>query len=195
MNRLVLFIASNHDTTGTAFTSGGPSKVVAARMTALARSAWRVAQKDTLDLDIRNVFKPSLTDYDFIIYMSPSVTCDRSSGDRKQRQFKNIRLQENEDTSLLGYEQVQVFLTELESLYATSIVFFHDPSTRSVIAGIWNPQNACRPFKISMGFGMKPVKISNSKEGNQLVEIDKQAILADIARLGGDMITRIDTHP
>jgi U3 small nucleolar RNA-associated protein 22 len=195
MNRMVLFVASNHDTTGTVFTDGGPSKVVAARMTALARSAWRVANRETTELDMRNVFKCSTKDYNFIIHISARFTCDRSSEDGNQRLFKNLRLQDNGDISHLGYEPVQLFLSELEMLYTTSIVFFHNPLERSIIAGVWNPQTTSRPFKVNIPYGIKPIAGSSVQEEDQLVEIDKPAILSDIARLGGDLVSKIEIHP
>jgi len=195
MNRMVLFVASNHDTTGTAFTDRGPSKVVAARMTALARSAWRFAKSGTTDLDMRYVFRSSTTDYDFIIHISPKFTSDPTCDGEKQRLFKNLKLQDNEDMSRFGYEPVRVFLAELERLYTRNIVFFRNPLANSIIAGIWSPQTTSRPFKINLPYGTKPTKGWSIREGDQHVEIDKQAILSDIARLGGDMIARIELRP
>lgn len=51
MLRVVLFAASNHDTEGITWTQNRPSKVVAARMTTLARAACAVVKESDLDLD------------------------------------------------------------------------------------------------------------------------------------------------
>lgn len=51
LNRVVLFAASNLDLDGVTWTQKGPSKVVAARMTALARAACTAAQEAGFDLD------------------------------------------------------------------------------------------------------------------------------------------------
>lgn len=195
MNHKVLFVASNYDTTGTVFTDGAPSKVVAARMTALARSAWRVANKETIKLDMRNVFKCSTEDYDFIIHISARFTCNRNSEDKNQRRFKNLRLRDNGDICHLGYNPMQLFLAELEMLYTTSVVFFYNPLEESIIGGVWNPQTTSRPFKINTPYSIKPITGSSILEEDQQVEIDKRAILSDIARLGGDLVTQIEIHP
>lgn len=51
MNRVVLFAASNLDMDGITWTQTGPSKVVATRMTTLARSAVGLAHEAGLELD------------------------------------------------------------------------------------------------------------------------------------------------
>lgn len=51
MTRMVLFVASKLDLDGITWTQTGPSKVVAARMTTLARSAYSVIKEAELNLD------------------------------------------------------------------------------------------------------------------------------------------------
>ena len=51
MNRMILFAASHLDLNGVTWTEAGPSKVVAARMTTLTRSASAVVREASLDLD------------------------------------------------------------------------------------------------------------------------------------------------
>ena len=51
MNKVALFVASNLDPDGVTWTQSGPSKVVAARMTALARAACAAVHKTGLDLE------------------------------------------------------------------------------------------------------------------------------------------------
>ena len=58
MQRQVLFAASSLDPDGVTWTQSGPSKVVAARMTALARAAWEVVKEAQLNVDAAVRSKP-----------------------------------------------------------------------------------------------------------------------------------------
>jgi U3 small nucleolar RNA-associated protein 22 len=195
MKRIVLLAATNHDKTGTAFTDGGPSKVVAARMTALARSACLTAKNQELDLDMEIIFRPNTDDYDFVIYISPKFT-GTAEGKRRAHmtKFKNLEIRTEEELSLASFKPVLLFLAELQQLYTTSILFFHDPVSSMVIGGLWNPQTQSRVFKTNLAHGIKPISSSLGNSHPLQVEIDKLAILSEIARLGGDIIARIESR-
>jgi U3 small nucleolar RNA-associated protein 22 len=190
MNRMVLFAASNHDNTGSALTDGSPSKMVAARMTALARSACKLVNGQGLDLDQRSLFASSTADYDFVIHLAPKFTLDGGKKISKQR-FKNLEVQPEPELELVGYQPVREYLLELEKLYTSSIVFFHS-ARGPVIAGLWNPQIvAARPFKVNLAYATKAETDSDDEEGKQIM-LDKVAILSEMARIGGDMVSRIE---
>jgi U3 small nucleolar RNA-associated protein 22 len=191
MNRTVLFAASNHDTTGTAFTDKGPSKVVAARMTALAVSASKLIKEKGIELDQRSLFATSNADYDFVIHISSKFTESQKKKEASKSKFKNLEVQSEVNLDLIGYDPVRLYLNDLEKLYASSIVFFHSAVSGSVIAGLWNPQTlAPRPFRVSMAYATKVAEDSEKGE----IKIDKEAILSEIARLGGDMVARIEVN-
>lgn len=191
MSRTVLIAASNHDTTGTAFTENGPSKVVAARMTALARSACKIVKEQGLKLNIESLFTSSTADYDFVIHVSPKFRGNGKAKKTSKAQFKNLEVREEENFRDVGYQPVQLFIEDLKAMYTSSIVLFHNPTERAVIAGIWNPQTAARPFKVNIAYATK-VSTGADRDAKSQVEIDKSSILAEISRLGGDMITRIE---
>ncbi|KAE8449951.1 hypothetical protein EG329_007090 [Mollisiaceae sp. DMI_Dod_QoI] len=190
MNRTALIAASNHDSTGTAFTDKGPSKMIAARMTALARSACKLVKDKGLDLDHRTLFASSRADYDFMIHISPKFAGEQRRNNSKPK-FKNLEVQSGIELESVGYQPVQLYLEELEKLYTDSIVFFYGDASGSVLAGLWNPQKAApRPFKVNLTHA---TKISGGKgDSEEEVAIDKSAILAEIARLGGDMVSRVE---
>jgi U3 small nucleolar RNA-associated protein 22 len=189
MNRTVIMAASSHDLTGTAFTGDGPSKVVAARMTSLARSACKIVKDQGASLDPKSLFASSTADYDFVIHISPKLVAGRKKKSSKQ-QFKNLEVREDENLEDVGFEPIQLFIEDLKAIYTTSIVLFQNSQETSYIAGLWNPQTASRPFKVNLGYATKPS--ASAEETKALVDIDKSVILAEIARLGGDMVTRID---
>ena len=191
MNRTVLFAASNHDTTGTAFTDGGPSKVVAARMTVLARSACTLVRDQGVDLDHRALFASSTEDYDFVIHLASKFSHDEARKSAKPK-FKNLEVQVEADLGMTGYEPVKEYLHELERLYTSSIVFFHSETSGAVITGLWNPQIvSARAFKVNLAYATKPEMKSDDEDEGQ-IKLDKAAILSEVARLGGDMVVRIE---
>lgn len=190
MNRTVLFAGSNHDTTGTAFTSQGPSKMIAARMTALARSAYKVAKDQGVDLDPRSLFASSMADYDFVIHISTNFVAGREKKGGSKQKFKNIEVQSDANLEKVGLNPFELYLGELEKVYSDCIVFFHSKSAGSIITGLWNPQTvAARSFKVNLAYATKPV----AKAEKENVSIDKVAILAEIVRLGGDLVSKVET--
>jgi U3 small nucleolar RNA-associated protein 22 len=191
MNRGTLFVASTHDQSGTAFTDMSPSKVVASRMTALARSAWRQAQLEQLKLDMRVIFKPSLTDFDFILHLRSDLVPGKGGVSDKTQRFKNLRLQSSNERNEVGCNVVQLFLADLELRFGTTVVLFHDRLTHSVITGLWKPQPASRPLKINLSYNTKPASSTQGGGTDGEVQVNREAILSDIARLGGDLVTRI----
>ncbi|KAH9210098.1 pre-rRNA processing protein-like protein Utp22, partial [Leptodontidium sp. 2 PMI_412] len=193
MNRTVIFAASNHDPTGTGFTDKGPSKMVASRMTALARSACKLVKEQGIKLEPRSLFATATNDYDFVIHISPAFAGDQQRKGGSKTKFKNLELQEKTDLGLVGYQPVQLYIEELQRLYTSSIVFFHGAATGSSVGGLWNPQNdAPRAFKVNLAFATKVV---GKEDGDsEKVVVDKSAILAEIARLGGDMVSRVEVH-
>ena len=193
MNRTVLFAASNHDTSGTAFTDNGPSKLVATRMTALARSACKLIKEKDLDLDPRTLFATSTADYDFVIHLSPQFTGDYHRKEAGKPKYKNLEVQSDASRDKVGYQPVISYIDELKKLYTNTMVLFHSENPGLVIAGLWNPQAvAPRPFKVNLAYATRSAEIT----GNDLekVELDKSAILSEMAKLGGDMVTEIVVH-
>jgi U3 small nucleolar RNA-associated protein 22 len=193
MNRTVLFAASNHDTSGTAFTDNGPSRLVATRMTALARSACKLVKEKEMDLDPRSLFATSTADYDFVIHLSPQFTGDHRRKEASKPKYKNLEVQSEASMEKVGSQPVLSYIEELNKLYTNTIVLFYSEIPGSVIAGLWNPQAvATRSFKVNLMYPTRPA--NGEGEDTEDVELDKSAILAEMARLGGDMISEIVVH-
>jgi U3 small nucleolar RNA-associated protein 22 len=194
MNRTVLFIASNYDTTGTAFTDNGPLKLVASRMTALARSACKLIKEKDLDLNPRLLFTTSITDYDFVIHLSPKFTGEHRGKEASKIKYKNLEVQSETDLDNVGYRPVQSYVEELKKLYTNSVILFHAETPGSVIAGLWNPQTvAPRQLKVNLTYSTRPAGVAGEHDEG-VIELDKSAILAEMARLGGDMVSEIVVH-
>lgn len=188
MNRVSLFAASNLDPSGITWTEMGPSKVVAARLTSLAKAACSMVKEQGMDLEPETLFVASMADYDFVIHLNPRSTRTNDGG-KKHSTFKNLHIQSDQDKSLSGFDPVQLFLDELRAMYGSNVLFFSNENGGSVIAGLWNPQTGPRPWKVNLPYSTKPI-VRTGDEDPQ-ISINKVATLRDIARLGGDMITEI----
>ncbi|EOO01963.1 putative pre-rrna processing protein utp22 protein [Phaeoacremonium minimum UCRPA7] len=204
MNRTTLFVATSHDTSGTTFTFNNgdpsPSKVVATRMTTLARSACKLVKDAGLELDLRSLFQPSLREYDVLIYLDTKLVKGIVRGDdgTKSSQFKNLDARTSQTPLPLAHHPITAFLKELNQLYAGPLVFFHGAPDDHIIAAIWNPQIQRRSFRVNLPCSFKPVATKkginsdDSENENDLVEVNREAILAEIARLGGDVVEKIE---
>ena len=104
--------------------------------------------------------------------------------------FKNLQVQEPADKTLVGYNPVQSFVEELRTLYDSNLVFFYNEQGGPVIAGLWNPQTGPRPWKTNLQYSTMPVTVQGEEDPQ--ITINKTATLNDIARLGEDMISRIE---
>ncbi|KAI7590779.1 hypothetical protein KC343_g18309, partial [Hortaea werneckii] len=147
----------------------------------------------TVDLEAANLFASPLSDYDFVVHLSASA-----AGGKKRRSlngnaaFKNLELASLDDPSMVGFEPVTSFLNDLQNLYGSAVLFFSGGIERPVIAGLWSPQTAPRSWKVNLAYSTIPAK--EPKAEDVQAHINKDAILAEVARLGGDMIEKIEAH-
>lgn len=187
-NRLVLFVASSHDASGTAYTLQGPSRAVAIRMTKLARAACDLVKAKGVDLDPKSLFQSSLRPYDVVIRLSAKVLKGVLKDDgTKHSHFKNLDERNGKTALPLAEHPVEGLLGELNAMYSNALVFFHGGQNDNIIAGLWNPELERRTRKVDLPCSFKPV---SDEEG--FLEVDRQSILAEIARIGGDAIEKIE---
>ncbi|KAK1757279.1 nucleolar protein 6 [Echria macrotheca] len=211
MSHTVVFVATAQDTTGVAYTSvdghAKPTKVVATRMTALAKSASRVVREQGLALDTRTLFVPSLKEYDVLIYLNGRVAKDTrrtyptddpiglAENPVKHGKFKNLDERTGQEPLPLAQYPSQALLKHLDEAYDGVLVFFRGAADDTTIGAIWNPQAQSRKFKINMPASYKPVGTTDSDESDEEevdVVLNREGILAEIARVGGDLIEKID---
>ena len=213
LNRVVLFVATPADLDGTTWTDHAhPSKVVATRMTALARACCRLVDEQGLSLDFPTLFASPLTDYDFLIHLSPKHCSssvrhgevDEFSSSDTQR-FKNLDLQgspSSGDMAVGSASLVDVFMDELTELYGQAALFFHGARGYRFIAGLWIPGTSVkRGWKVRLGYSSVPCSSKErtddfgGTEEESLKEeayLNKDGILNEISRLGGELIHTIE---
>ncbi|KAL9615517.1 MAG: hypothetical protein Q9167_000030 [Letrouitia subvulpina] len=192
MNRVAMFAGSDLDPSGIAWTEHQPSKVIASRIKYLAQSAYQMAQEHGLDIEPARMFRPNLKDYDFVIHLSEKFHISHLHNSESVPRFKNLSTSQNDQQAQASANHglLQPFIAELESLYGAYVMFFYNSDVGSLIAGLWHPQTSPKPWKVSQTHCTKPLLLG--PEGEAQVEINKSAILHDIARLGGDMVVKIE---
>jgi U3 small nucleolar RNA-associated protein 22 len=86
----------------------------------------------------------------------------------------------------------------LLDVYGDSVLWFWDPEALDKIVGLWNPiTTGQRSWKVKPGWNSTPVKVKVSEEekakGKDVeLRVNKEAIVNEIRRLGGDLIKSIE---
>lgn len=181
MNRVAMFVASNLDRDGIIWTDRRPAKIIASRFTRLAKAASDLVREQGPNFKPEALFAPSTAEYDFVIHLRPGY--DR--GNQTRPSYKNLRAESGKHTLDAIVNPLQQFVDELEELYDDSIIIFYNGSSTTMIAGLWNPQTGPREWKVSLNYSTAPLSES-------VVTINKVSILHEIARLGGDMVSKIE---
>lgn len=199
MAHTTLFIATSHDTSGTAYTIHDgrpcPSKVVATRLTTMARAACKFVRDKGITLEPRSLFQPSLRDYDVSIHLNSKALKAIGRGDNagKQSQFKNLDGRTGKALQPLVQQPARALLRQLEELFSGPLLLFHGAPDDTIITGIWNPQILRRTFRVNLPCSFRPVGQGQDGEASEeLVEVNREGIMAEIARIGGDCIERIE---
>lgn len=192
LNRVVLFAASSVDAGGTTWTDGSPSKVVAARLSALARAATVEAETAALRLEPASLFASPLSDYDFVIHLAPQFSNTNSKkSSKKSTIFKNLEMESLSDSSLVGYEPVRLFVEEVKQIYGQAVLLFYALG-EGYVAGLWSPQAGRRSWKVNLAYSTMPLITSTG--GEPETDVNRNGVLAEIARLGGDLVSSVEVN-
>ncbi|KAJ5819680.1 hypothetical protein N7474_005271 [Penicillium riverlandense] len=188
MNTVALFVASDMDPDGVTWTQyEKPSKVVAARMSTLAKAAMSVVRKNSSDFDVSDLFQTSLAPYDFIIHLRPKVLNERSGAVAK---FKNLADTGSARAGKMA--AIKSFVHDVQACYSQGILLFHGDEHCSVVAGLWNPQALKdKSWNLKTVYSTAPASSATAKDR---VTINRPAILNEIARLGDGLVEKIETH-
>lgn len=189
MNTVTLFVATNIDHEGVTWTQyAKPPKVVAARLSSLAKAGTRLIKEKGVDLDAKDLFTSPLSDYDFVIYLDPKYCTEIRKANGR---FKNLR---NEAGGYSRYNAPELFVDEIRSLYGSNILFFHS-EPRGVIAGVWNPQTMTpKTWGLKMAYSTAPEPHSEKDNTGTGVSVNKPAILNEISVLGGKIVKKIKVN-
>jgi len=211
LHRTVLFVVSSHDASGTTHTTAAgeplPPRVVAGRMTTLAAAACRVVRDRGADLDPRALFAPALAEFDVLVRLDAAAVRAAHHGDdgAGRSAFKNLDARTGRAPRPAAANPAAALLAQLQRCYGTGaaapLVFFHGGEADAVIAAVWNPLVHRRSFRVNLPCAFRPAGPEAAGEDGDtdevladadLVEVDRDAILAEIARIGGGLIEKIE---
>ena len=138
MNTVTIFAASDIDHDGVTWTQyEKPPKVVAARITTLAKAAMKLIRGGGKALDVDELFQTSLAPYDFVINL-------KNGSDRTMRRW---------------------FVGDVQSCYSQCLVLFHGDESRGTIGGLWNPQSTRRrDFNLKLAYSTIPVSETGNEQ-------------------------------
>lgn len=201
MNNVVWFVGSNIDGTGTVWTGNArPSRVVAGRVSALARAAMVLVEvKGTAmeERDWKGLFHSPTDDYDFLIHLKLSVvrgykaSRDESRMSNGNGEFKNLQIAESLDVESIGYDPVALYLRDLEHAFGSSALFFHDTYGGKVIAGLWRPSMLGRKeWRVRLGWSSVPI-LSDDQTEKEMCVFNKEAVVAEMVRLGEGVVKEV----
>lgn len=211
INNVVLFIASNLDPTGVVWTQGArPSKVVAARLTALAKASVGLVKSKGLEMgraDWESLFTTPMGDFDFVIHLRKEIVKSYRVSNSAEEKYKNLTLRDGLDVESIGFDPVGLYLDELEGAFGPNVLFFHDADGGEAIAGLWNPRALGRKtWRVRLGYSSMPVTVEeegregtdgqndddSAGEGKGVVVMNQSGILAEIAMMGEGLVDRIE---
>jgi U3 small nucleolar RNA-associated protein 22 len=187
MNNVALFVASDLDVDGVTWTQYEmPSKVVAGRMTTLAKAAVNLLRTQDQDLDVSDLFQTSLAPYDFVIHLNPKALGERPNVSK----YKNLTERGTSRGSKMA--MVKSFVHDVQACYNQSVLLFHGDERSGVVAGLWNPQMVKpRAWNLKTAYSTAPASESSQEKHDQ-VKINHPAILNEILRLGEGLVDTIE---
>ncbi|KAG9250180.1 Nrap protein [Emericellopsis atlantica] len=196
MNHLTLFVATSSDHSGEAYTRAGPSRLIASRMTMLAKAASKLIKAEDYHIDPVDLFDTNLQDYDVLFHLSPKaireVNRAAQGSSSASSKFKNLDGATGQQPLPVRAAPVAVLMEELQRVYEGTLVFFHGAAAAeededdTIIGAIWNPKLKRTKFRAGLPYNFHAV----GDEGE--VEVNKQAVLCEIARIGGAMFKKIE---
>ncbi|KAE8375318.1 Nrap protein [Aspergillus bertholletiae] len=189
MNTVALFVASDIDPDGVTWTQHEmPPKVVAARMSMLAKGAVKLVQANGLALDVSDLFQTSLAPYDFIVKLRTEHLHDRSTSLLK---YKNLNGLDSQGQTA-NLKVVGPFVRDLQACFGPNVLFFHGDENCDMLAGVWNPQTAKpKSWSLKLTYSSSPSTGGPTKKDDE-VTINRDAIFNEISRLGSGLVDSIE---
>lgn len=199
MNHTVLVVATSYDQTGLAYTQDGrPDKLIAGRMTRLAKAACKLVREQGAHLDAVQLFEPALQDYDVLIHLSTKAlrTIARETGSDavapRASQFRNLDGAAGKAPLPVRARPVDVLVEELQRVYEDTLVFFPGGAAEdATVAALWNPRlQPASKFRTGLPYNFRTVE--GEDDDKDVVEVNRTAVLLEIARIGGALIKTIE---
>lgn len=185
-------LVTEADDAGTRWT-GGIGPVIAGRVAALASASLSLVSSGTTagELNVEGLFHTPLQHYDAVFHLYPGTrAAEAVSPDESlwvgRGAFRNLGL---EETPLrLSFDPVSLLVRQIKDSYGDALLIFQDVHGGRALGLLWNPaKSQPRAFKPFLGYNSAPTKGKAA-----LVELNRDAVVAEIARLGQGIIERVE---
>ncbi|VVC45437.1 Hypothetical protein CINCED_3A008556 [Cinara cedri] len=195
-SRPAMLLVTPYDLDGTSWTKEAPTFTILARLMHLSRNALSTAEESLLNdgsvENLKQIFRPSLHEYDIIITLKNIMNPLRHMAiDAKMAKVYTLEPPNDEEKiPIVGLNPVQELLNILRDCYSKYALFFHDTYGGNVIGIVFKPDvfNAT-DFKVTNVNGQKLVKSLNSRKQ---VEFNLDAFIEDIHVHGGFIVKEIE---
>ncbi|KAL5332646.1 Nrap protein [Aspergillus crustosus] len=191
MNGISMFIGSDIDPEGVTWTQYEmPPKVVAARISTLAKAVIKLVREQGPEIDVPQLFVPALEPYDLAIHIHPKLLHERPVSVSR---FKNLTTAS--DLHRPGKQTVlKRFVQDLKACFSPSILFFYGHEHSNVVSALWNPQ-VLKPRSWSLGLAYSTLPEDTGDSASDIdITINRMAMLNEISRLGSGIVTRIEVQ-
>lgn len=162
----------------------GAGKMLSGRLTGLAKAA-----KAAIDAGepVAALFETSLAPFDFTIRLRKESIPKQTSKYKNLQAIVKGTFPPDEAVIDASCNEVKRFFDELSNTYSGACLFFSDVLSfeSGVIGGIWLPEaQEARKFRVNLEYATVP-------DGGKVV-VDKEGILDEIRRIGGDLVQKIE---
>ncbi|KAK5099511.1 U3 snoRNP protein [Exophiala xenobiotica] len=217
MNTVSWFAGTNIDSTGVVWSQGvagqdpKPPRVIAGRLTALARAAMELVKskndaesKIMTNGDWDSIFSSSLEDFDFVLHLR-----GRKKAKSKSGQYKNLEIAAGLDIDTTGIDTVASYVEDLQRCFGSTAIFFYcgRDGGSNAVGGLWRPHvrgKEARPWRLRLGYSTVPLPMPAGTEPNGNGEDDETAkkamcrvnvdgMLAEIGLMGEGIVEKITT--
>ncbi|KAL7418605.1 U3 snoRNP protein [Cryptotrichosporon argae] len=172
-------------------------KAIAGRVRALARAtaAAQAQLGSGGDGDPRALFRTPLESYDVVLHLAAHLPRAAEAVDPDAASWEGaFRPAEPRDVRV-AFDPVGDYVRDIQRLYGDALLVFADPHGGRAVGLLWNPAKQPRALKALLGFSARPVPATDTRlgeGGTALVEVNRDAIVAEIARLGRGLVERVE---
>lgn len=162
----------------------GAGIMLSGRLTALAKAAKHVIDTDG---QFDSLFSTSLAPYDFTIKLRKDQVPKKTSKYKNLQAIVKGTFPNDDGVVANSCNEVRRFYDEISNTYAGACLFFSDvlAMESGTIAGMWLPEaQEPRKFRVNLEYATIP-------DGSK-VTLDKEGIIGEIKRIGGDLINKVD---
>lgn len=209
MNYIVFFVVIIQELIGIVWISLNNElkliRVVVMRMMVLVKVVCRVVREEQLLFDLRRLFVFLFKEYDVFIYfdfkvlknvmrMYENVDFVEEVGEGRGSKFKNLDVVIGEDLFFLVVYLVEVLLEQFGKVFGGLLVFFWGGEGDNVVGVIWNLGMERRVLKGGMLVSYRLGRQQQEGDGEDKVEVEmnKEVMVGEMVRLGGDLVERIE---